>query len=90
MTFDFFASLLDLISFSTPSGVRIFVIDVISSPFQESQKRKSCTMASMFFVPQQIANLEEFVPMKFHMEDRETPLTFHYLDTLEAQVSKAF
>ncbi|GMT18852.1 hypothetical protein PFISCL1PPCAC_10149, partial [Pristionchus fissidentatus] len=67
-----------LVLFDKEGGVRLI---------QESQKKKSCTMASMFFVPQQIANLEEFVPMKFHMEDRDTPLTFHYLDTLEAQAA---
>ncbi|KAE9420233.1 hypothetical protein Angca_009490, partial [Angiostrongylus cantonensis] len=54
---------------------------------QESQKKKSGTQAEMFFVPFTIANLGEFVPMKFHMEDRETPLAFHYLDTLETQVT---
>ncbi|KIH42245.1 hypothetical protein ANCDUO_27772, partial [Ancylostoma duodenale] len=53
----------------------------------ESQKKKSGTQAEMFFVPFTIANLGEFVPMKFHMEDRDTPLTFHYLDTLETQVA---
>ncbi|VDL82977.1 unnamed protein product [Nippostrongylus brasiliensis] len=45
------------------------------------------TQAEMFFVPFTIANLGEFVPLKFHMEDRETPLAFHYLDTLETQVA---
>uniref|UniRef100_A0A0K0DQ87 J domain-containing protein n=1 Tax=Angiostrongylus cantonensis TaxID=6313 RepID=A0A0K0DQ87_ANGCA len=54
---------------------------------QESQKKKSGTQAEMFFVPFTIANLGEFVPMKFHMEDRDTPLAFHYLDTLETQVT---
>ncbi|KJH48665.1 hypothetical protein DICVIV_05224 [Dictyocaulus viviparus] len=53
----------------------------------ESQKKKAGTQAEMFFVPFTIANLGEFVPMKFHMEDRDTPLAFHYLDTLETQVA---
>ncbi|EYB84276.1 hypothetical protein Y032_0320g2399 [Ancylostoma ceylanicum] len=67
-----------LVLFDKEGGVRMI---------QESQKKKSGTQAEMFFVPFTIANLGEFVPMKFHMEDRDTPLTFHYLDTLETQVA---
>ncbi|WKX98996.1 hypothetical protein Q1695_014118 [Nippostrongylus brasiliensis] len=68
-----------LVLFDKEGGVRMI---------QESQKKKSAgTQAEMFFVPFTIANLGEFVPLKFHMEDRETPLAFHYLDTLETQVA---
>lgn len=67
-----------LVLFDKEGGVRMI---------QESQKKKSGTQAEMFFVPFTIANLGEFVPMKFHMEDRDTPLAFHYLDTLETQVA---
>ncbi|KAK6740145.1 hypothetical protein RB195_008550 [Necator americanus] len=67
-----------LVLFDKEGGVRMI---------QESQKKKAGTQAEMFFVPFTIANLGEFVPMKFHMEDRDTPLTFHYLDTLETQVA---
>ncbi|KAK6017209.1 hypothetical protein OSTOST_17302, partial [Ostertagia ostertagi] len=68
-----------LVLFDKEGGVRLI---------QESQKKKSAgTQAEMFFVPFTIANLGEFVPLKFHMEDRDTPLAFHYLDTLETQVA---
>ncbi|VDO41032.1 unnamed protein product [Haemonchus placei] len=68
-----------LVLFDKEGGVRMI---------EESQKKKSAgTQAEMFFVPFTIANLGEFVPLKFHMEDRDTPLTFHYLDTLETQVA---
>ncbi|KAK5975803.1 DNaJ domain (Prokaryotic heat shock protein) [Trichostrongylus colubriformis] len=68
-----------LVLFDKEGGVRMI---------QESQKKKSAgTQAEMFFVPFTIANLGEFVPLKFHMEDRDTPLAFHYLDTLETQVA---
>uniref|UniRef100_A0A0N5DC72 GRAM domain-containing protein n=1 Tax=Thelazia callipaeda TaxID=103827 RepID=A0A0N5DC72_THECL len=63
-----------LVFFDKEGGVRII---------QESNKRKSCTMAEIFFVPFNRANLSDFVPVKFYMEDKETPLTFHLLDTLE-------
>lgn len=50
---------------------------------QESNKRKGCTAAAIYFVPFDRANLSEFIPMKFYMEDKDTPLSFHLLDTLE-------
>lgn len=56
---------------------------IIAWCFQESNKRKGCTVAEIFFVPFNRANLSEFIPMKFYMEDKETPLPFHLLDTLE-------
>ncbi|PIO53971.1 hypothetical protein TELCIR_24677, partial [Teladorsagia circumcincta] len=56
-----------LVLFDKEGGVRLI---------QESQKKKSAgTQAEMFFVPFTIANLGEFVPLKFHMEDRYT-ITF--------------
>uniref|UniRef100_A0A0R3RXZ4 J domain-containing protein n=1 Tax=Elaeophora elaphi TaxID=1147741 RepID=A0A0R3RXZ4_9BILA len=63
-----------LVLFDKEGGVRII---------QESNKRKGCTVAEIFFVPFNRANLSEFIPMKFYMEDKETPLPFHLLDTLE-------
>ncbi|VDM47619.1 unnamed protein product [Toxocara canis] len=63
-----------LVLFDKDGGVRII---------QESNKRKGCTVAELFFVPFNRANLSEFIPMKFYMEDKETPLSFHLLDTLE-------
>ncbi|CAD6188060.1 unnamed protein product [Caenorhabditis auriculariae] len=68
-----------LVLFDKEGGVRLI---------QESQKKKSGTQSEMFFVPFTIANLGEFVPMKYHLEDKETPLPFHYLDTLETQVAQ--
>lgn len=52
---------------------------------RESQKRKNCTSAEIFFVPFQRINISEFIPLRILMEDKETPLPFHYLDTLETQ-----
>lgn len=63
-----------LVIFDKEGGVRII---------QESNKRKGCTAAEIFFVPFNRVNLSEFIPMKFYMEDKETPLPFHLLDTLE-------
>ncbi|MCP9257157.1 Chaperone protein DnaJ [Dirofilaria immitis] len=63
-----------LVLFDKEGGVRII---------QESNKRKGCTVAEIFFVPFNRANLSEFIPMKFYMEDKDTPLPFHLLDTLE-------
>jgi hypothetical protein len=51
---------------------------------RESQKRKNLTSAEIFFVPFQRVQIGEFVPMRVILEDKETPLPFHYLDTLEA------
>ncbi|PAV60467.1 hypothetical protein WR25_10593 [Diploscapter pachys] len=55
---------------------------------KESQKKKHFTQADMFFVPFPVANIEEFAPMKHMMEDKETPLPFHYLSTLESQTAQ--
>ncbi|VDK69686.1 unnamed protein product [Anisakis simplex] len=63
-----------LVLFDKEGGVRLI---------QESNKRKGCTAAEFFFVPFNRANLSEFIPMKFLMEDKETPISFHLLDTLE-------
>ena len=52
---------------------------------EESQKKKSHTVADLFFVPFTKNNLSEFIPMKFYMEDRDTPISFHFLDPLQAQ-----
>lgn len=52
---------------------------------RESQKKKGYTAAEVFFVPFHRIHLSEFVPMRHIMEDKETPLPFHYLDTLETQ-----
>ncbi|CAI4231078.1 unnamed protein product [Auanema sp. JU1783] len=73
------ASKFKLVLFDREGGVRMI---------QESRKKKSGTQAEMFFMPQTISNLGEFVPMKFHLEDKDTPLTFHYLDTLETQTAQ--
>uniref|UniRef100_A0A0N5AK67 J domain-containing protein n=1 Tax=Syphacia muris TaxID=451379 RepID=A0A0N5AK67_9BILA len=50
---------------------------------QESEKRKDCTVAEIYFVPFNRTTITEFIPLKFYMEDRETPLAFHLLDSLE-------
>lgn len=52
---------------------------------EESQKKKSYTVADLFFVPFTKNNLSEFIPMKFYMEDRDTPISFHFLDAIQAQ-----
>ncbi|TKR77602.1 hypothetical protein L596_018537 [Steinernema carpocapsae] len=63
-----------LVLFDKEGGVRIM---------QESMKKKTCTCADIYFVPFQRVNISEFIPMKYYMDDKETPLPFHYLDTLE-------
>ncbi|CAJ0942147.1 unnamed protein product, partial [Mesorhabditis belari] len=68
-----------LVLFDKEGGVRMI---------QESQKKKSCTQADMYFVPFQKINIGEFNPMKHHMEDKDTPLVFHYLDLLETQTAQ--
>lgn len=80
-----------LVLFDKDGGVRYI---------RESQKKKGCTSAELFFLPFQRINLSEFIPIKFvkkckkkklklffrfYMEDKDTPLPFHYLDTLETQ-----
>ncbi|KAI1717121.1 dnaJ domain-containing protein [Ditylenchus destructor] len=52
---------------------------------RESQKKKKETSAEIFFVPFERVNISEFIPIRVLMEDKETPLPFHYLDTLEKQ-----
>uniref|UniRef100_A0A914EH59 J domain-containing protein n=1 Tax=Acrobeloides nanus TaxID=290746 RepID=A0A914EH59_9BILA len=52
---------------------------------RESQTKKKITSAELFFVPFQRVHIGEFVPMQHIMEDKETPLPFHYLDRLETQ-----
>lgn len=52
---------------------------------RESQKRKNHTSAEIFFVPFQRINISEFIPLRILMEDKETPLSFHLLDTLETR-----
>ncbi|CAI2348743.1 unnamed protein product [Caenorhabditis sp. 36 PRJEB53466] len=68
-----------LVLFDKEGGVRMI---------QESGKRgKSGTQADMFFVPYTVANIQEFNPMKYHLEDKETPIAFHYLDSFEMQTA---
>lgn len=67
-----------LVLFDREGGVRTI---------RESQKKKSSTAAELFFVPFDRINLSEFIPLKFYMEDKDTPLSFHFLDTLEMQAS---
>ncbi|KAI6187885.1 J domain-containing protein [Aphelenchoides besseyi] len=38
-----------------------------------------------YFVPFDRVHIGEFIPMRYFMEDKETPLPFHYLDALETQ-----
>ncbi|KAF7634878.1 J domain-containing protein [Meloidogyne graminicola] len=52
---------------------------------RESQKRKHCTSAELFFLPFQKVDIPEFTPIHHLMEDKDTPLPFHYLDALETQ-----
>ena len=54
---------------------------------RESQKKRNSTSAEIFFVPFKRANICEFIPLKFYIEDKETPLSFHTLDTLETESS---
>lgn len=65
-----------LVLFDKEGGVRYI---------RESQKKKNCTSAELFFLPFDRINISEFIPIKFYMEDKETPLPFHFLDTLETQ-----
>jgi hypothetical protein len=53
-------------------------------PFAQESKThgKKFTAAEFYFVPFDRANLSELFPLKF-MDDRETPLQFHFLDGLE-------
>ncbi|CAA85274.1 J domain-containing protein [Caenorhabditis elegans] len=68
-----------LVLFDKEGGVRMI---------QESGKRgKAGTQADMFFVPYNVANIQEFNAMKYHLEDKETPLAFHYLDSFEMQTA---
>uniref|UniRef100_A0A0N5BXS3 J domain-containing protein n=1 Tax=Strongyloides papillosus TaxID=174720 RepID=A0A0N5BXS3_STREA len=67
-----------LIIFDKDGGVR---------QIQESQKKKNCTSAELFYVPFDRIHIGEFVPLKHFMEDKETPITFHYLDALEPRGS---
>uniref|UniRef100_A0A915DYH9 J domain-containing protein n=1 Tax=Ditylenchus dipsaci TaxID=166011 RepID=A0A915DYH9_9BILA len=67
-----------LVLFDKEGGVRLI---------RESQKKKSATSAEIFFVPFQRINISEFIPIRTLMEDKETPLPFHYLDTLETEGS---
>lgn len=68
-----------LVLFDKEGGVRMI---------QESGRRgKSGTQADMFFIPHTVANIQEFNPMKYHLEDKETPIAFHYLDTFEMQTA---
>lgn len=52
---------------------------------RESQKRKKDVCAEFYFVPFDRVFVGEFIPMRFYLEDKETPLPFHYLDALETQ-----
>ncbi|PIC39710.1 hypothetical protein B9Z55_011310 [Caenorhabditis nigoni] len=68
-----------LVLFDKEGGVRMI---------QESGKRgKAGTQADMFFVPYNVANIQEFNPMKYHLEDKDTPIAFHYLDSFEMQTA---
>lgn len=68
-----------LILFDSDGGVRQII---------ESVNRKKCTFADMFFVPFDTARMSEFIPLKFYAEDKETPIQFHLLDTLETASSQ--
>jgi curved DNA-binding protein CbpA len=72
---------------SSSSKFKLVIFDRDGSvrAIQESQKKKSHTVAEHFFVPFTKNNMTEFIPMKFYMEDRDTPLTFHVLDSLQVQ-----
>jgi len=63
-----------LVLFDREGGVRLI---------RESQRKKNFTSAEIFFVPFDRISISEFIPMKFFMEDKDTPLPFHFLDTLE-------
>uniref|UniRef100_A0A8R1HPN3 J domain-containing protein n=1 Tax=Caenorhabditis japonica TaxID=281687 RepID=A0A8R1HPN3_CAEJA len=68
-----------LVLFDKEGGVRMI---------QESGKRgKSHTQADMFFIPYTVGNIQEFNPMKYHLEDKDTPIAFHYLDSFEMQTA---
>ncbi|KAI6201157.1 J domain-containing protein [Aphelenchoides besseyi] len=65
-----------LVLFDKEGGVRMI---------RESQKRKKDVCAEFYFVPFDRVHIGEFIPMRYFMEDKETPLPFHYLDALETQ-----
>uniref|UniRef100_A0A0N4ZPL6 J domain-containing protein n=1 Tax=Parastrongyloides trichosuri TaxID=131310 RepID=A0A0N4ZPL6_PARTI len=65
----------------------IFDKDGCVRQIQESQKKRNCTSAELFYVPFDRVHIGEFVPLKHFMEDKETPITFHYLDALEPRGS---
>jgi len=67
-----------LVLFDREGGARIIT---------ESQKRKKDVSAELYFVPFDRVNVGEFIPMRHYLEDKETPLPFHYLDSLETQGS---
>lgn len=52
---------------------------------REGQKKKNQVVAEFFFVPFQRVHIGEFIPMRFYLEDKDTPLPFHYLDALETE-----
>ncbi|KAI6176696.1 DnaJ domain protein [Aphelenchoides bicaudatus] len=65
-----------LVLFDKEGGARIIT---------ESQKKKKDVAAELYFVPFERVNVAEFVPMRHYLEDKETPLPFHYLDAIETQ-----
>ena len=72
---------------SSNSKFKLIIFDLDGSvrAIQESQRKKPYTVAEHFFVPFTKNNMSEFIPMKFYMEDRDTPMPFHLLDTLQVQ-----
>ena len=65
-----------MILFDREGGARIIT---------ESQKRKKDVAAELYFVPFERVNVGEFVPIRHFLEDKETPMPFHYLDAIETQ-----
>jgi len=65
-----------LVLFDREGGARIIT---------ESQKRKKDVSAELYFVPFDRVNVGEFIPMRHYLEDKEVPLPFHYLDSIETQ-----
>ncbi|CAD5221460.1 unnamed protein product [Bursaphelenchus xylophilus] len=72
----FTGSKFKLVLFDKEGGVRMI---------REGQKKKSSVTAEFYFVPFPRVHIGEFIPMKFYLEDKDTPLTFHYLDALESE-----
>lgn len=76
---------------SASSNFKLMIFDKEGGirKMEDSQKKNKQTVADLFFVPFTKNNISEFIPLKFHMEDRDTPITFHYLDTLQVQGNRS-